>query len=139
MPSLLAEIETLQKETRPLLEHISVFRTNQKTYTDAEANLETLEQLLSTFRADLEKSKVENVLSKVKGLNSVSNLSNAVFKKKITENNTWNIIGIVLVFVGFITLVAFLVSIFRSGDKRIVKEKFAEAKTQETDSKPEVK
>ena len=61
----LQDIETSQAIQRPILEHISAYRANKSTYNDAEKDVETLEKLLSVFREDIEKSKVENVLQKI--------------------------------------------------------------------------
>jgi hypothetical protein len=115
-------IEASQAVQRPILDHISAYRTNKNTYNGAEKDVETLEQLLSVYREDLEKSKVENVLQKIQSLKGVSDISKVMFNKKFESSTAWTFIGWILLFVGLISLVAFVVSLLRSKDKEIKDE-----------------
>ena len=119
--SLLRNIDDSQAQKKDnIVEHISVFRDNQRTYENAKIDVESLEKLLSIYREDLEKSKVDNVLRKMQSLKGISNVSKAVFDKtKVSENDTWKFIFWILVFVGFLTIVSFSVWIVRSKDKAI--------------------
>jgi hypothetical protein len=112
-------IETSQGVQRPILDHISAYRANKATYNDTEKDVETLEKLLSVYREDLEKSKVENVLQKIQSLKGVSDVSKVMFNKKFESSTAWGYIGWILLFVGIITLVSFIVSLVRSKDKKI--------------------
>ncbi|MBF0505018.1 MAG: hypothetical protein HQL14_07950 [Candidatus Omnitrophica bacterium] len=118
----LKDIETSQAVEHPILEHISAYRINQKTYEYAQKDVETLEKLLAVFREDLEKSKVENVLQKVQALKSVSDVSKVMYNKKFEASTAWSFIGWVLLFVGFLTLVNFVIWLVRSKDKKIKSE-----------------
>jgi len=118
----LQSIETSQAVQRPILDHISAYRTNKSTYNDAQKDVETLEKLLSVFREDLEKSKVENVLQKIQSLKGVGDVSKVMFNKKFESSTAWTFIGWILLFVGIISLVAFVVSLLRSKDKKIKEE-----------------
>jgi hypothetical protein len=118
----LKDIETSQAVQRSILDHISAYRTNKDTYSDAQKDVETLEKLLSVFREDLEKSKVENVLQKIQALKSVSDVSKVMFNKKFEASTAWSFIGWILLFVGVVTLAGFVFSLFRSKDKKINEE-----------------
>ncbi len=119
----LGEIETSQLQNRPIVEHIGAFRGNSKTFANAKDDVEALEKLLAVYRENLEKSKVDNVLKKVKSLKDISNLSNSVLNKKFEVDTAWKYIGWVLLFVGFITGIAYIVWIIRSKDKKIAEDK----------------
>ena len=112
-------IETSQGVQRPILDHISAYRANKATYNDTEKDVETLEKLLSVFREDLEKSKVENVLQKIQSVKSIGDVSKVMFNKKFESTTAWSFIGWILLFVGIITLISFIVSLLRSKDKKI--------------------
>ena len=117
---LLKNIEDSQAQKRSnILEHISIFRDNQNIYERAKTDVETLEKLLSAYRENLQKSKVENVLQKVRSLKSFADISKAIFNKAPTESVTWKFIFWVLLFVGFLTSVNFIVWIFRSKAKNV--------------------
>lgn len=115
---LLKGIEESQKEEREIKEHISAFRANQKSFSDARTDVENLEKLLSLLREDLEKSKVENVLQKVRSLKGVAGVAQQMFDKKPTQSTAWKFIGWILLFVGVITLINFMVWLMRSKDKK---------------------
>ena len=132
----LADIEASQSQQREIKEHISTFRFNQKTYEGARKDVETLEKLLATFRENLEKSKVDNVLKKVKSLKGVADISKAIFNKPFEANTAWSYIGWVLLFVAILTAVSFGVSTVRAKDKKL-KEEAAAAAAAATAEKPE--
>lgn len=118
----LNDIETSQKIERPILEHISVYRVNKKTYDYAQKDVETLEKLLAVFREELEKSKVENILQKIQSLKSVADISKVFYNKKFELSTAWIYIRWVLLFVGLLTLINFVIWLLRSKDKKIKKE-----------------
>jgi hypothetical protein len=116
---LLKNLEDSQAQKRDnILDHISAFRDNQRTYSSAKTDVESLEKLLSVYREDLDKSKVENVLKKMKSLKGVADISQAVFNKAPTEGVTWKFIGWVLIFVGLITGANFIIWFIRSKEKK---------------------
>jgi hypothetical protein len=110
--------ESQEKKRENIVDHISAFRDNQKTYDAAKTTVENLEKLLALYREDLEKSKVQNVLQKVKSLKSVSDLSKAIFNKAPTEGATWKFIAWVLLFVGILTGISYAIWLVRSKDKK---------------------
>jgi hypothetical protein len=117
--SRLKSIEASQAQPLPILEHISAFRKNKKEYGDAEHDVEELEKLLSVLREDLEKSKVKNVLGRIKSLKSVGDVSKAVFNKKLQPNTAWTYMGWIVLFIGILTLLTSVVWVIRSKDKKI--------------------
>jgi len=118
----LDQIESSQSQQRAILDHISAYRANQAIYGDVQRDVETLEKLLSVFREDLEKSKVENVLQKIQTLKGVSDVSKVMFNKKFESSTAWSFIGWVLLFVGLLTLINFVVWLIRSKNKEIKEE-----------------
>ena len=112
-------IDASQEVQKPILEHISAYRSNMATYNDTEKDVENLEKLLAAFREDLEKSKVENVLQKIQSLKGVGDVSKVMFNKKFESSTAWSFIGWVLLFVGLLTLINFVVWLLRSKDKKI--------------------
>ncbi len=114
---LLADIETSQAQTLDINGHISAFRVNHKTLENARMNVENLEKLLSVLREDLEKSRIENVLQKVRSLKGLANVAKTMFDKKPTPSTAWTFIGWILLFVGFLTFLNFVVWMLRSRDK----------------------
>jgi len=118
----LQTIEKSQSQQRPILEHISAYRDNQKVYDSAKKDVEILEKLLAVFREDLEKSKVENILQKMQSLKSVADVSKVMNNKKFTATMAWSIIEWVLLFVGFLSLIYYVVGVIRSKDKKINNE-----------------
>ena len=104
---------------RPILEHISAFRADKATYDQTEKEVENLEQLLSVFREDLEKSRVENILQRIQSLKSVGQVSKVMFNKKFEGSTAWSFIGWILLFVGFMTTLNFIVWLMRSKDRKI--------------------
>ena len=111
-----------QKEERDIQQHIGAFRVNQKVFENTHRDVEELERILALYREELEKTKVENVLQKVRVLNGVHKLSEMIFNKKPSPNSTWGIIWLVVLFVGGYTLLHFVVwTIKSSKDKKIQK------------------
>ncbi len=122
----LKQVEDAQVQPKPVDEHISLFRTNQKIFQGAQTDVETLEKLLSVYREDLEKSKVNNILQRVQSLKGVANVSKAVFNKKFESSTAFSFIGWIMLFVGLLTAAGFIVWLFRSKEKRIIKEELAD-------------
>ncbi len=114
---LLEGVEASQAQPREIKEHISAFRANQNSFNGSRTDVENLEKLLAIHREDLEKSKVENVLGKIRSLKGIDDLSKKIFDKKPTPSNTWTYIGWVVMFLAFLTVVYFVVLIMRSGGK----------------------
>lgn len=115
---LLKNLETSQAQKRDnILDHISAFRDNQKTYDTVKTYVESLEKLLAVYREDLQKSKVQNVLEKLRSLKGISDISKAIFNTPPTESATWKFISWVLIFVVFLTTINFIVWFMRSKDK----------------------
>jgi hypothetical protein len=115
--SYLVGIEQSQGQNREIKEHISAFRANQKSLNSARTNVENLEKLLAILREDLEKSKVKNVLQRMKSLNSVSAVAKQMFEKKPEQSTTWTYISWVLAFVGVLSIGYFVTLMLRSKGK----------------------
>ena len=132
----LADIEASQARQRDnIKEHISAYRVDQRTFEGARLDVEELEKLLSIFREELEKSKVENVLQKVHSLKGVANVAKQMLDKKPTPSTAWTYIGWILLFVGFLTTLNFVVWIFRTRGKKKDAENLPPSQPQETQAK----
>lgn len=133
---LLKNLEDAQAQKREnILDHISAFRDNQKTLDSAETDVESLEKILSVYREDLDKSKVENVLKKMKSLKGIADISKAIFNKAPTEGMTWKFIGWVLLFVGLITAANFAIWFMRSKEKKELAKAADEGSPKSADDK----
>ena len=110
----MTEIREAQSVKREIKEGIGVYRGNRVRFRDAEKTLKELERLLSIVSAqrvkklnELEKSKVTNVLAKIKALCGISALSKQLFGTRPTITATWRIIWATLLFVVFFTVFHF--------------------------------
>ena len=101
-----------------ITQHIGVYRINLKRFEQAKEDLDALEKLLSRHRAELEKSRIKNVMQKIRAMKSLARVSEAMFDKKPTVNAAWKIIGSVMIFLGFFTIVHFIVWFKRSSRER---------------------
>lgn len=112
-------IEMLQAAEQPdIQQHIGAYRINEERYKKAKTNLDDLEKLLSRHRADLEKSKIKNVMQRIASLKSLSRVSQAIFDKKPTVNAAWKIIGSVMIFLAIFTVIHFVTWFLRSSKER---------------------
>ncbi len=112
-------IEDSQAVARPILAHIGAYRINKLTYADVQKDVETLEKLLSVFRENLTKSKVENVLAKIQSLKGVADVSKVMFNKKFESTTAFSFTGWILMFVCLFTGVNFVIWLIRSKDKKL--------------------
>jgi hypothetical protein len=127
----LEKVEESQKVERDIKGHIGAYRVNSKLYESALSDVEALEDLLNALRENLERSKVKNVLQKIKSVRSLADIAESIFGTKPSINNTWKIITAVVIFVGILTLVNFVVWSNRSKDLKLKNLKEAEAKKEE--------
>ncbi len=106
-------IKDSQAKEYPTQEYIGVYRVNLNRFEKLEEYLERLEQMLHIVRArkleQIEKGKVKNILQRMKGLRGIAALSEALFKKGISVNETWRVIFGTLIFVGFFTSLNFFI------------------------------
>lgn len=113
-------IDNMQAVQQPdIKQHIGAFRINQKRFDLAKSDCDTLEKLLARHRADLEKSKIKNVMTKMQSMKSLARVSQAIFDKKPTINAAWKIIGSVMIFLALFTIIHFVTWFLRSSkDKK---------------------
>lgn len=103
----LEAVEESQKIEREITEHISAYRANEKRYKKAETDVKALEELLEAVRENLERSKVKNVLQKIRSLKSIADIAQSIFKRP-DVNTAWKIIMGIVIFVGMLTGLHFL-------------------------------
>ena len=105
----LEKIEASQEVERPIAEHISAYRINQKRYAKALTDVKALEDLLMAIREELERSRLKNVLQKIKSLKSISDIAEAIIGTKPSVSDAWKIIIGIISFVGLVTIIHFSV------------------------------
>ncbi|MCA9408316.1 MAG: hypothetical protein KC733_06480 [Candidatus Omnitrophica bacterium] len=115
----LDEIEASQAEDKPIQKHISDFRVNSEKFKKAEDDVKALEDLLEAVRENLERSRLKNVLNKIKQLADIKNIAEAIFGTKPTPNTAWKIIAGIVIFVGLYTIIHFMLWAKRSKDVKI--------------------
>ena len=112
-------IDALQRTQQPdIQQHIGAYRINQDRFEQVKKDLDALEKLLARFRSDLEKSKIKNVMQKMQQLKSLSKVSEAIFDKKPTVNAAWKLIGGVMLFLAFFTIIHFVTWFLRSSKEK---------------------
>jgi hypothetical protein len=123
-------IDALQAQQQPdIQQHIGAYRINAVRFEQAKKDLDALEKLLARYRSDLEKSKVKNIMQKIQQLKSLAKVSQAIFDKKPTVNAAWKIIGAVMLFLAFFTIIHFVTWFLRSSrEKKQEEVKYAQKK-----------
>ena len=129
----LESIEASQSVEKNINEHIRTYRSNEDRYKKAKKDVEALEELLEAVRESLVRSKLENILQRIRSLSSVADVADAIFQKDADEDKTWKLILIILIVVGAVTIISFIIWTTRSKD--VVIEETAENKA----NKEEVK
>ena len=104
----LTAIEETQAREKNINEHISVYRKNVKRLESATKGVEALEELLEIIREELKRSKLENILKKIRGLRTLVDIAKSILQKPADEV-AWRIIVVVLAFVGLLTIINFAI------------------------------
>jgi len=98
--------------------HIGLFRLNSRRYEEAYQDFKRIEEMIAIVRAkklrDMEQKKVKNVLERLKALRGLKQISEALFKRKLSMNVTWKIILGVLGFIALFTTLHFVIWARRS-------------------------
>jgi len=126
----LESIEASQSQDKDINKHISDFEANSKLYELAKGDVESLEDLLTAIREELERSKLKNVLMQIKSLANIAELAKNLFKKP-TYDTSWHIITGIVIVVAIITIIHFSIWAKRSRDKRKEEEEEKESEEQE--------
>lgn len=102
----LEAIEYSQSIEKDIKDHIGAYKSNIKHYEKALHDLELLEGVLEAVRENLERSKVKNVLQRIRSLKSIAEIAASMFKKP-SINKAWKIILGIMIFVGTYTFLHF--------------------------------
>ncbi|VAX36609.1 hypothetical protein MNBD_UNCLBAC01-365 [hydrothermal vent metagenome] len=129
----LEAVELSQSKERPVAQHISAYRVNKKRFKTAAEDVTTLEDLLAAIREDLERSKLKNILQKIKGFSSVADIAESILKKP-NVNTAWKVIVGILIFVGIVTIVHFTLWGRRSRATKVELEETSEEKEEPVES-----
>lgn len=133
--SNLNQIRDAQNVKRDVKDDIGIYRINKGRYREADQTLKELERLLAIVTAqrikkleELDKSKVTNVLQKIRALRGISAISKALFGTRPTITATWRIIWGTLAFVALFTAIHFFT--WRARSQYMGEENAAETKGQ---------
>lgn len=110
----LGRVEESQDRQKDIKATMGDYQANIGFFEIARKDVESLEDLLQALREDLERSRLKNVLQKVKVFNSISEIAQAILGTKPSINNAWKIITWIVIFVGIVTLIYFVISAQRS-------------------------
>jgi hypothetical protein len=114
----LAQIKESKALDTSIERHVGLFRLNTRRFNEAWGDFKRIEEMISIVRAKkleaLEKKKVKNVLERLKALRGLQQLSEALFKRRLSMNVTWKIIFFTMGFVGFFTAFHFFIWARRS-------------------------
>lgn len=121
----LEAIELSQSQDKEINQHISDFKENTKLFEQATSDVESLEDLLTAIREELERSKLKNVLMHLKSIANLAELAKNLFKKP-TYDTSWHIITGVIIFVALLTIYHFALWAKRSKDRRREEEEAEE-------------
>ena len=131
----LNEINQTQSIKRDVKDSIGMYRINKVRYKEADQALKELERLffISTAQRmkrleELDKSKVTNVLQKIKALRGITALSKTLLGTRPKITTTWRIIWGLLFFVMFFTSIHFFT--WRARSKYMGEENAAGTKGQ---------
>ena len=125
----LGAIEETQAREKSITEHISVYRKNVKRFDIAKKDVEALDELLEIIREELKRSKLENILKKIRGLRTLVDIAKSIMQKP-ADAVAWRIIVGVLAFVGVLSLISFVLWGSRS---RNMLDETAEEKKEESE------
>ena len=115
-------IEYSQEQEKDIDQHISTYRKNIERFETAKKDVEALENLLKALRENLERSRLKNVLQKIRTFKNIASIAAAIFNKKPKLNTAWKIIIGVVSFVGLLTFLHFVVWGKRSRTLKVEKE-----------------
>lgn len=116
------EIEVSQAIDRDIGNHISAYRSNAIKFEKVVKDVESLELILNILRENLERSKIKNILHKIKSLKSIETIAEAIFGVRPMVNDVWKILIGVVVFVGILTFIHFAIWGRRSKDLKLRKQ-----------------
>ena len=132
----LAQIESSQGKDTDINKHIRAFRENEKLFKQAKTDVESLEELLQAVREKLVRSRMQNVLRRIKGLRGVADVADAMMAKQPTQDKAWIYILVIMGFVGVLTVIAFIIWGRRSRDVKIEDTEENKAAKEEAGLKP---
>ena len=120
------EIEKSQKEKKTVRGHIGAYHLNQKRLEQTVKDTKKLEDILALVRqkrlAELENSRVRNVLRKLQSLKGIAAIAKALFAEKPTAENAWRVIWMTIVFIAIFTIIHFSIWWQRSKKAEALKE-----------------
>ncbi|MBP9854362.1 MAG: hypothetical protein KBD53_05805 [Candidatus Omnitrophica bacterium] len=107
-------IEATQARESDIAQHIMDYRSNLVRYDQAKNDVQALDELLEVVRERLVRSRLENMLAKIKSLKNVSDISKALFEGTALQNEGGKTILGVIIGIGAIILIAFIYFLTRS-------------------------
>lgn len=130
----LETIETSQATDKNISEHVSAYRTNAGRFQVALDDVETMEEQLEAVRENLERSKVKNVLKKIRSLKDIGEIAASMFTKP-SVNKAWKIIIGIVIFVGIYTILHFAFWGKKTKLVQVTEEEVGEEKEEKSEKK----
>lgn len=130
----LERIEASQAIEKAIQDHVGDYKINKGIYEKAENDVAALEDLLEALRENLERSRLKNALQRIKSLKSLADIAEAIFGQKPPMEVAWKIIIGIMIFVGFLTVVHYIVWGQRSKSVKL-EDISEEKKTEKTEEK----
>jgi len=115
----LGKIEVSQNIETTINEHIGIYRANEQRFAKALSDVEILEELVEIIREELERSKLKNVLQKIRSLKGIAEIAKAIFGVKPSSKTAWKIIIGIIAFVGAYTAIHFIIWGRRLKEKKL--------------------
>lgn len=109
-------IESSQSLEKDIAQHIMDYRSNVEFFGQAKKDVEAIEELLEVVREKLVRSRLENVLEKVRSLKNVKDISKAIFENNSLLNEGGKTILGVIIGIGVIIIIAFFYFLSKSRD-----------------------
>lgn len=115
----LETVEASQATEKDISQHIMDFRSNEEYYGQAKKDVEALEELLEVVREKLVRSRLENVLEKIRSLKNVNDIAKAIFENQSWLNEGGKTILGVIIGIGVLILIAFFYFLGKAKDVKI--------------------
>jgi len=115
----LESVDLSQSLEKDIAQHIMDYRSNIESYGQAEKDVQALEELLEVVREKLVRSRLENVLEKIRSLKNVNDVAKALFEDNPLMNEGGKTIVYIIIGLAGLIIGAFFYWLRKSKDIKI--------------------
>jgi hypothetical protein len=115
----LESVDLSQSLEKDIAQHIMDYRSNIEYYGQAEKDVQALEELLEVVREKLVRSRLENVLEKIRSLKNVNDVAKALFEDNPLMNEGGKTIVYIIIGLAGLIIGAFFYWLRKSKDIKI--------------------